>query len=162
MLSQSYCLATRSAGIIVHNGAVLVMKRMKADLVYYCFPGGTVEEGELPEVACMREIEEETSISVMLDRLLYHVVIADGDAIKHEYFYACAYRSGVPALRPDSIEVQRCSQGNMYQPMWMAICQLSLINLYPLEIRDLVIAGIARGFKNEPERLLLIKADEKK
>lgn len=60
----------RSAGIIVHNGKVLVQKRKKD--TYWALPGGKVELMEKSENAVIREIEEELNIkSAKIKRLVY-------------------------------------------------------------------------------------------
>ena len=73
-------------------------------------PGGTVELGETLENAVVREVQEETGVTVrplevvtVFDRIeveagavLYHYVIVD---------YLCAYVSGVPRAASDAADV---------------------------------------------------------
>ena len=49
----------RGAAIIVQEGKIALIKRIREDETYYVFPGGGIEEGETPEEATKREIFEE-------------------------------------------------------------------------------------------------------
>lgn len=86
--------------MVVHQGRVLLIKRGKEPLRgRWVVPGGTVEAGETLEEALVREIQEETGLSVrpreivtVFDRIhhedgcvRYHYVIID---------YLCDYVSG--------------------------------------------------------------------
>jgi ADP-ribose pyrophosphatase YjhB (NUDIX family) len=58
-----------SAGILIHAGQLLLMQRDADPYAgYWDLPGGFCEIGESPEVTLKREFEEETGISVVVDR----------------------------------------------------------------------------------------------
>jgi len=86
--------------VVVRDGRVLMVKRGKEPLRgRWTLPGGTVELGETLEEAVVRELQEETGLSVtprellaLFDRIhreagrvAYHFVIAD---------YLCDYVTG--------------------------------------------------------------------
>lgn len=49
--------------MVVQDGRVLLVKRAKPPLAgCWAFPGGSVEAGETPEQAALRELEEETGL----------------------------------------------------------------------------------------------------
>ena len=54
------------AGVIEHNGRVLIARRRKGDVLggKWEFPGGKVRPGESPEESLARELEEELGIKV--------------------------------------------------------------------------------------------------
>ncbi|MCZ8512801.1 NUDIX domain-containing protein [Paenibacillus filicis] len=60
-----------SQGIVVKASKVLMVKQrvQRGDIVWN-FPGGSIEEGESPEAACIREVKEETSYDVKIIELL--------------------------------------------------------------------------------------------
>ncbi|MCX6780865.1 MAG: NUDIX domain-containing protein [Candidatus Magasanikbacteria bacterium] len=58
--------------VTIQNEKLLLIHRVRPDLSddFYFFPGGGVEEGELPEAACVREMYEEVSVTVEPVKLL--------------------------------------------------------------------------------------------
>ncbi|PMO33916.1 DNA mismatch repair protein MutT [Vibrio sp. 10N.222.52.B12] len=52
----------KSAGIIIKDGALLVLRSKGKDTFYA--PGGKLDSGETPEQALCRELQEEVSIAV--------------------------------------------------------------------------------------------------
>ncbi len=54
----------RGAAIIVQEGKIALIKRIREDETYYVFPGGGIEEGETPEEATKREIFEELGVHI--------------------------------------------------------------------------------------------------
>ena len=57
----------KSAGIIIKNGALLVLRSKGKDTFYA--PGGKLDSGETPKQALCRELQEEVSIAVKEDAL---------------------------------------------------------------------------------------------
>lgn len=57
-----------SALVLNKKGEVLITQRQ--DLRTWVFPGGRMDEGETPEAAVKREIEEETGIRIKVKRLV--------------------------------------------------------------------------------------------
>ncbi|HFK1498231.1 NUDIX domain-containing protein [Bacillus sp. BSL6] len=45
----------RGAAIIVQEGKIALIKRIREDETYYVFPGGGIEEGETPEEFEMKD-----------------------------------------------------------------------------------------------------------
>ena len=87
-------------GVLIHEGKVLLIRRGKEPLRgRWVVPGGTVELGETLEEALVREMREETGLTIepvelvtVFDRIqresgkvVYHYVIAD---------YLCRYLGG--------------------------------------------------------------------
>ncbi|HAV11037.1 MAG TPA: hypothetical protein DCX32_00600 [Candidatus Moranbacteria bacterium] len=63
----------KSAGAIIKNdkGKILMLERTKFPFGWAC-PAGHVDEGEKPEDAMVREVWEETGLSVKEYELLFH------------------------------------------------------------------------------------------
>ncbi|HET8575143.1 MAG TPA: NUDIX domain-containing protein [Candidatus Paceibacterota bacterium] len=150
----------RSAGIVLHEGKVLLMHRIYQGKEYHTFPGGGVEEGETCEQAAVRELQEETTVQTELEKLLYHISYDNGS---EEYFYRCRYLSGVPALEPDSIERQIMSErdDNFFEPLWKDLSEIPDLILYPIEVRDWFLEDLQNDFQN-PVRELSQKISERR
>ena len=80
-------------GIVDKEGKILMIKRAKkeGDLVWE-FPGGKVEDNETKEQACIREVFEETGISVQINKVLGERIHPNTQA-KLTYFL-CDYLNG--------------------------------------------------------------------
>lgn len=138
----------RAVAIIVNNGEVLLMHRINSGKEYYVFPGGGVENEETVEQAVLREVQEETSLEVKIEKLLYHHILDDNT---EQFFYLCHYVSGEPKLG-DGNEARDMEKSNVnfYNPIWYEIKGLSQLLLYPLEIRDWLIEDVKMNFENAP------------
>jgi ADP-ribose pyrophosphatase YjhB (NUDIX family) len=95
--------------VVIHEGRALLIRRGKEPLRgRWVIPGGTVETGETLHEALVREVREETGLTVrpgevvlVFDRILreddgqlsYHYVIVD---------YLCEYVSGSPRAGTDA------------------------------------------------------------
>ena len=60
-----------AAAIIVHDGKVLLVKRRISEAsLSWQFPAGSIEAGETPEQAAVRETHEETGLTVTASKIL--------------------------------------------------------------------------------------------
>lgn len=57
--------------IILEDGKILVMHRNKYGSQYFTLVGGRISEGETPEQALVREVQEETGMKVTAARLVF-------------------------------------------------------------------------------------------
>jgi A/G-specific adenine glycosylase len=93
-----YHIAT---GVVFSKGRVLITRRQEQGLLggLWEFPGGKVLEGEPAEDACVREIKEETNLTVQVTAFLKRVRHAYTHfKIKMDVF-CCDYVSGEVRLR---------------------------------------------------------------
>lgn len=143
----------RAVAVVIHENKLLVMHRLKNGKEFYTFPGGSVEEGENIPQAVVREICEEASIKVKIEKLLYHHIYDDGT---EHYFYLCDYVSGEVKLGDgNEAEEMKTNPDNFYEPMWMEMAKLAQILLYPLEIRDWLLEDVKNDFIYTPREASL-------
>lgn len=62
-------IRNRGAAIIVQGGKIALIKRIRKGETYYVFPGGGIEEGEIPEEATKREAYEELGVHIEVEHL---------------------------------------------------------------------------------------------
>lgn len=135
----------RAAAIVIHDDKLLVMYRKK-EQEYFTFPGGGVEVGETNEQAVVREVSEETSLTVEVQKLVYELHYDNGDI---HYFFLCKYLSGVPSVRPGTNEyVDNEQGGNIHIPQWLSLSDLSTTTLYPFEVRDRLTRDLQQGLSD--------------
>jgi 8-oxo-dGTP diphosphatase len=75
----------RARVVVVENGRVALIKRVREGQTYFLFPGGGVERGETPEQAAVREAREELGVEVELSELLLEEVF---QGVRFLYFSA--------------------------------------------------------------------------
>ena len=76
--------------IINEEGEILLLKRSKRDSFgagKWCLPGGTVDPGENPRIAVIREVMEETGITCCTDPL-FITSIKNDNGSESNYFYS--------------------------------------------------------------------------
>lgn len=89
------------AAIIKKNGRVLIAQR-KEDCTRepnkWEFPGGKIEEGETPEQALIREVEEELGVEIKVGELFGESIkkYPDGKEIILSCYFAKLNKSAVP------------------------------------------------------------------
>jgi len=95
--------ALAADGVIIHNGAVLLVRR-KYDPFKGCYalPGGSVEIGETVEEACARELLEETGLQVENLRLIGVYSKPDRDPRQHTVSVAFLADADVSKMKAGS------------------------------------------------------------
>jgi 8-oxo-dGTP pyrophosphatase MutT (NUDIX family) len=78
----------RAQIVLLRGPRILLAKHIARDRSYWVLPGGSVEPGEQPEEAAVREAREETGLEVRIGRLLFveQPRCADGFTIKSPRF----------------------------------------------------------------------------
>lgn len=129
----------RATAVVIKDGKVLLIHR-KNEKEFYVFPGGGVEEGETVEQAILRELMEETSITVRINKILEHKIYDDRT---ENYAYLCDYISGEPHLAENSPEKIEMKDGvEYYNPVWIDIKDLENLTVWPEEAkRKLIITA---------------------
>lgn len=146
MIDQPILSRARALIIDHDNQCALFMHRIKNGQEYYTLCGGKLEQGETPEDGCLREIFEETSLTVeLLHQAFYAEDMHDGILNRH-YVFFCRYQGGTAKLNGE--ERDRISDTNHYQPVWIPVNAIS-----DLEIKPDIIAEKLRAYLSKNDLL---------
>ena len=127
------------AGVIIYNpflDKILLIHRCKDGQEYFVIPGGTIEPGEKPLEAALREMKEEVNLNFSADQL--HTAFSVNNQGKEEYyFYTELSTADTPLMQGE--EAQRSSLQNIYQPKWVSLQELYNYNLRPEILKSLLL-----------------------
>jgi 8-oxo-dGTP diphosphatase len=115
----------RASVFIVRDGSLLLFRRHKYGEDYYSLPGGTVEPGETPEIAAVREMREETGLEVVVSEPVLEVA----NEGRREFYYDALEAEGEPEL--GGPEAERNSPENSYDLEWVPLAELDRYPLRP-------------------------------
>lgn len=137
--------------IVVHNQNILVMKRNKFGMEYYCLPGGGIDMGETADQAAVREVKEEASLTVANPRLVY--IEEAGLPYGTQYIFVCDYQDGEAKLQPNSIEAQLNKAGNnLFDIMWVPISKFAGLDFRSKELQQQLLVGFRDGWPTEAKQ----------
>lgn len=143
-----------TARAVVYNAEsqLLLMERRKEGRHYFTLSGGHVEPGETAEQAVVREVLEETGITIEVTRLLYKSI-----DIYHQdqHIFLCRYISGQPALpeqSPEYIIDQRLSQ--LHRPGWFSVDALIGQQVFPLGLLEFLAEDKLLNYQHNPRLIV--------
>jgi 8-oxo-dGTP diphosphatase len=140
-------------GIVIKDSQMLLMERWRDRRHYFSIPGGHIEPGEEPAQTVTREILEETSLVVTVDRPVF--LYKDQGQIRDHVFYLCTYVSGEPYLPEDSEEFLRAKENNRFRPQWVPIEQVAELPFGSWQpLRAPLLKAFSEGFSGNVEVVL--------
>jgi 8-oxo-dGTP diphosphatase len=139
-------------GIVLKDNHVLLMERWRDGKHYFSIPGGGIEGNESREEAVIREIAEETDVTVNVLRPVMEM--RHGDVVHH--IYLCEYVRGEPHLPKDSPEAAHMTEANRFKPGWVPVREVADLPLVYWEpLRHHLAAGVLNGF---PDKVAIVRA----
>ena len=113
----------------MRDGRLLVIHRRKRGDAYDAIPGGKIEPGETPEEAAVREVAEETGMTI---RVGAPVFVLENEGRREFYFDALGV-SGEPLL--GGPEALRHSPENSYVLGWIGLPDLERAPIKPAALK---------------------------
>lgn len=149
-------MTRQTARAIIFNDEdkILMIERHKDGEHYFVLPGGHVDEGETPQRTAVREVAEETGLSVVADKLLYTSTTDKYNNDQH--IFLCTYLGGEPQLQPDSVEAKAMSGGEPQQwtPAWFTFDELRDKTVYPVGLLKYLEEDKASGYHHNPYKII--------
>lgn len=135
----------RVAAVIVRDGQILLMRRIKRGHEYFVFAGGGVDRGETLRQALKREIQEEFGLAVRVGRPIFK----QNNRGQLEYYFLVTDFKGTPRLGGE--EKAKMTERNQYYPVWKRVSEVGrLRNLFPVEAKQRVNAYLMQRFQAIP------------
>ena len=132
----------RIRAVIIDNGKLLTIKRVRPTRTYWTFPGGSTERDEGHKEALKRECEEELGLGVSVGELLFDFIIEEPDIISHQYWYRCNIISGELGMgHGPEFQKDKGYEGT-HEIEWISLKEISNLNLLPLVARDAILKKI--------------------
>ena len=139
-------MRTRAVAILIQNNAVALLERHRFGQHYFIFPGGGVDEGEIPEQAVVRETHEELGVHVRVIRLVAEVWFHGN----RQLYFLVEQTGGEFGTGTGEEYGEYDPMKGTFQPVWMPIADLPANPVKPADICELVIRGHVRGWPEEP------------
>jgi 8-oxo-dGTP diphosphatase len=88
---RTYPLVQVAAALLRRDDAIVLVRERRGDSVFWSVPGGGVEPGELITETLVREIKEETGITIRSVRRLAYIVNSTSDTFPSSvaFFFEC-------------------------------------------------------------------------
>ena len=128
----------RAATVVVREGAVAVIRRVRRGRTFYLFPGGQIEDGETAEQCAVRETREELGLDVRLGRLLASVSYRGRE---QRYFDAEVLGGEFGSGDGAELALAPSSERGSYTPIWLPLDELARHDVRPAAVAKALADG---------------------
>jgi 8-oxo-dGTP diphosphatase len=132
----------RAAVVIVENGQVALIERVRDRRTYFKFPGGRVEDGESPQQAAVREAYEELGVSVELGDL---ISVAYRSGREQRYYLASIVGGTFGTGRGTEMMTSGTTAKGTYRPVWVDLTSLTELDVRPRELSEALASSTGDG-----------------
>lgn len=129
-------MKTRVRAVIIQDGLLLLIHRIKEGKEYWVFPGGGLEDFDAsPEEGLIRECLEELGVNVEVKELFMEKPYEN----QVELFYNCNIVGGELGKGEGPEATRDPKQWGIYEIQKIPMSLLSDKNIYPPDVRDKII-----------------------
>jgi ADP-ribose pyrophosphatase YjhB (NUDIX family) len=134
--------------VILHEGRVLLLRAVEPGRTYYFLPGGHVKHGERAQEAAVREVLEETGLSVSIERALgVREFIAARHAKRPANMPAGHHVLAIIFLcklegSPEGRFQRDAGAGGVSGMEWIEVAKVAQLELHPPHLKTLLLSGL--------------------
>jgi 8-oxo-dGTP diphosphatase len=132
----------RAAVVIVEDGRVALIERVRDQRTYFKFPGGRVEDGESPQQAAVREAHEELGVSVELGDL---ICVAYRKGREQRYYLATIAGGTFGTGRGTEMMTSGTTAKGTYRPVWVDLTSLTELDVRPRALSEALASWTGDG-----------------
>lgn len=134
----------RVRAIIIKDGAILLIHRIKNGKEYWVFPGGGLDPTDKTEhEGLQRESLEELGVSVNVGNLFHDLTAPIGDEVQQELFYYCEIVSGELGTGTGPEFQVGTSYEGLYSIEWVSLKEIQSMDVVPHVVRDLLVQEVS-------------------
>lgn len=133
-------MRSRAALLIIENGHLALIKRIRDGQTYYVFPGGGIEAGELPQAAAEREAMEELGVKVEMGPRVFPT-----KGSGNEYYFLASITAGRFGTGTGEEYTDPERGRGSYKPVWVPVEMLTGISLYPETLAVAILQQYTTG-----------------
>lgn len=140
--------------IIIEDGKLLVMRRDKHGHRYYTLVGGKLDPSETPEQAVIREVKEETGLTVTEARHVYTEL--HPEPYNEQYIFVCKVAPHGEVAVQDSSEEALMNRIdiNIHTPEWIDARNFEKLPFNTMRLQQAIVASLQSGqFPETPQEL---------
>lgn len=139
--------------IILENNKILLMHRNKFGSEYYTLVGGMVKENETLEEALVREVREETGITVTSARPVYYE--PHPAPYNEQYIYLCQIAPHGDIQMEENAEESFMNKMdmNLHVPIWAETGSFASLNFRTPQLQQALVTAFQKGFPQQVVRL---------
>ncbi len=128
----------RVTGVIIRDGKILLIRRIKNGNEYYVYPGGGIDEGEDKLTALNREMKEELNFEIKEFEFLFK--LDDTYDVRQQIDYTYLIKDFTGDLQLGGPEKEIMNENNQYYPEWIDFEDFkNIADLWPEKIRDKIL-----------------------
>ena len=134
---MGYKIRVSSRAIIIREDKILL--NCFGNGLYYNFPGGGIEENETAKQTVMREVMEESGLTVEVGELVFSLEYEPkscnycfgSDAHHISFFFRCYLNNDVPSQTPSETDTNPDDPSITVEAKWISLSDFDKINVFP-------------------------------
>ncbi len=115
----------RAQAMVIRENKILMVKHELQGRIFYCLPGGGVEENETYEMAALRELEEESCVKGKISRKLSIQYKPDNKGEVHTFLIEIdEEQTAKPGIDPELSEAEQ----TIVSVEWLALNEIGEVD----------------------------------